>query len=53
MWVSKKKWQILEKRVTDLEGEAQGQRSMIQEIRQAVNSGKKINISTQADPGHL
>lgn len=28
MWVSKKKWEALEKRVADLEGRVQGQRSI-------------------------
>ncbi len=27
MWISKKKWEALEKRVADLEGQIQGQRA--------------------------
>lgn len=53
MWVSQRKWEALEKRVADLEGQVQSQQRIIQAMQQAYNSGKVMNISNQVDPRHL
>lgn len=47
MWVSKKKWQALEKRVADLEGQAQSQP---QEIINVISQQLRAQMSKSIRP---
>lgn len=41
MWISRKKFQILEKRIADLESKVQDQQEKIMLLREATVTGKK------------
>lgn len=50
MWVSKKKWEALEKRVADLEGKAQSQQKELLASLKCINS-RPIVLSCQGNGG--
>lgn len=53
VWLSKKKWQILEKRIADLEEQVQGQLDVkidVDAIRKMLHSIERIELSANIPP---
>ena len=50
MWISKRKWEQMEKRIADLEKKSKGQQEELrEEIKQKLMRGEKVQIGLNED----